>query len=259
MSAPSFFTELTRRKVFKVGGAYLVVAWLAVQAASIGFPAFDAPPWALRIFILVALLGFPIALVFAWAFEMTPNGVKPESGARSTRAILLIAAVLTALAFVWYFKGQPSYRADAPLAASAAVKPAGAASTLPVDQKSIAVLPFSDLSPAHDQEYFSDGMAEEILNALAQVKDLKVSGRTSSFYYKGKNEDLRAIGQALGVANILEGSVRKQGDKVRITAQLIPYPTIRTCGRMPSMAICPTCSNCRRASRARSPNSSRWC
>jgi len=109
----SLFTELTRRKVFKVGGAYLVVAWLAVQAASIGFPAFDAPPWALRIFILVALLGFPIALVFAWAFELTPGGVKPESGARSTRAILLAAAVLTALAFLWYFRGQPSYRADA--------------------------------------------------------------------------------------------------------------------------------------------------
>ena len=108
----SLFTELTRRKVFKVGGAYLVVAWLAVQAASIGFPAFDAPPWALRIFILVALLGFPIALVFAWAFELTPAGVKPESGARSTRAIMLVAVVLTTLAFFWYFKGQPSYRAE---------------------------------------------------------------------------------------------------------------------------------------------------
>src|SRR6478672_7084412 len=112
MNAHNFFTELKRRKVFKVGAAYLVVAWLAVQAASIGFPAFDAPPWALRIFILVAFLGFPIALVFAWAFELTPDGVKPESGTRSTRMIMLVAAVLTALAFVWYFKGQPSYRAD---------------------------------------------------------------------------------------------------------------------------------------------------
>jgi len=213
----TFFTELTRRKVFKVGGAYLVVAWLAVQAASIGFPAFDAPPWVLRIFILVALLGFPISLVFAWAFELTPAGVKPESGARSTRAIMLVAVVLTTLAFFWYLKGQPSYRADTPPAASAApTVPA-----VPITQKSIAVLPFSDLSPAHDQDYFSDGMAEEILNALAQVKDMKVAGRTSSFFYKNKNEDLRAIGKALGVANVLEGSVRKQGDKVRITAQLI--------------------------------------
>src|SRR5437868_10049979 len=213
----SLFTELTRRKVFKVGGAYLVVAWLAVQAASIGFPAFDAPPWALRIFILVALLGFPIALVFAWAFEFTPGGIKPESGTRSTRAILGVAAALSALAFFWYFKGQPSYREGTPLAATAATPALAAA----INQKSIAVLPFSDLSPAHDQDYFSDGMAEEILNALAQVKDMKVAGRTSSFFYKGKNEDLRAIGKALGVANILEGSVRKQGDKVCITAQLI--------------------------------------
>ena len=224
----SFFTELTRRKVFKVGGAYLVVAWLAVQAASIGFPAFDAPPWALRIFILVALLGFPIALVFAWAFELTPAGVKPESGARSTRAIMLVAVVLTTLAFFWYFKGQPSYRAEMGSESLSAAKTGVQAShqrtekdSDPISQKSIAVLPFSDLSPAHDQDYFSDGMAEEILNALAQVKDLKVAGRTSSFFYKGKNEDLRAIGKALGVANVLEGSVRKQGDKVRITAQLI--------------------------------------
>jgi TolB-like protein/Tfp pilus assembly protein PilF len=222
----SLFAELTRRKVFKIGGAYLVVAWLAVQAASIGFPAFDAPPWMLRVFILVTLLGFPIALVFAWAFDITPEGVKAESGVRSTRTILLVAAVLIALAFVWYFKGQPSYRAETPpapasavVAKQASVEPAMAAA--PSNGKSIAVLAFSDLSPAHDQGYFSDGMAEEILNALAQVKDLKVAGRTSSFFYKGKNEDLRTIGKTLGVANILEGSVRKQGDKVRITAQLI--------------------------------------
>ena len=222
----NFFAELTRRKVFKVGGAYLVVAWLAVQAASIGFPAFDAPPWALRIFILVALLGFPIALVFAWAFEITPDGVKPESGVRSTRAILLIAAVLTALAFAWYFKGQPSYRAEVPAPtanadASRQPAPSPASPTAAPSAKSIAVLPFTDLSPGHDQEYFSDGMAEELLNALAKVKDLKVAGRTSSFHFKGRNDDLRAIAQALDVANVLEGSVRKQGNKVRITAQLI--------------------------------------
>src|SRR6478672_13090838 len=119
MNAHNFFTELKRRKVFKVGAAYLVVAWLAVQAASIGFPAFDAPPWALRIFILVALLGFPITLVFAWAFELTPEGIKPESGARSTRAILGVAVVLATLAFVWYFKGQPSYRAETSTAPAA--------------------------------------------------------------------------------------------------------------------------------------------
>jgi TolB-like protein/Tfp pilus assembly protein PilF len=226
----SLLTELMQRKVFKVGAAYLVVAWLAVQAASIGFPAFDAPPWALRVFILIALLGFPLALVFAWAFDITPDGVKHEAATRGSKAVFATAAVLIALAFVWYFKGQPSYRAttNPPSQAAAGVADAPPAvalapvvSSSPVSSKSIAVLPFTDLSPGHDQDYFSDGMAEEILNALAQVKDLKVAGRTSSFYFKGRNEDLRAIGKALGVAHILEGSVRTQGDKVRITAQLI--------------------------------------
>ena len=107
----SLAAELSRRKVFKVGGAYLVVAWLAVQAVSIGFPAFDAPPWALRVFILMAMLGFPIALVFAWAFDMTPDGVKSEgSSTRATVGVYVAAAALAGLALGWYFKGQPSYR-----------------------------------------------------------------------------------------------------------------------------------------------------
>jgi TolB-like protein len=228
-SAMSFISELSRRKVIKVGGAYLVAAWLAVQAASIGFPAFDAPPWALRVFILVVLLGFPMALVFAWAFDITPQGVRTETGARSGRVVALIAFALAALAFVWYFKGQPSYRTETQAQAPQAAKTTAATTesdkaanaTTPINSKSIAVLPFTDLSPDHDQEYFSDGMAEELLNALAKVKDLKVAGRTSSFHFKGKNEDLRTVGQALAVANVLEGSVRKQGNKVRITAQLI--------------------------------------
>ncbi len=211
----SLIAELKRRKVFKVGAAYLVIAWLAVQAASIGFPAFDAPPWVLRVFILIALLGFPIAVVLAWVFDITPEGVKLDTDASGGKRLFVVAGLLIVLAIGWYFFGQPSFRrgdvATKPVAAPVVVAP----------QKSIAVLAFIDLSPAHDQGYFSDGMSEEILNALAQVKDLKVAGRTSSFYYKGRNEDLRTIGKALGVANILEGSVRKQGDKVRITAQLI--------------------------------------
>jgi TolB-like protein len=215
----SLFDELKRRKVFKVGAAYLVVAWVAVQAASIGFPAFDAPPGALRIFILVIFLGFPISLVFAWAFDVTPEGVKAEGGAGNKR-FLLVAAGLAALAFVWYFKGQPAYLDGAAKPGQAAVAAAGKPA-LPINRKSIAVLPVVNMSADKDQEYFSDGISEEILNALAQVKDLKVAGRTSSFQYKGKDKDLRAVGQALGVAHILEGSVRKQGDKVRITAQLV--------------------------------------
>ena len=219
----SLFEELKRRKVFKVGAAYLVVAWLAIQAASIGFPAFAAPPWALRIFILVVFLGLPISLVFAWAFDVSPDGVKNE-GVRGSKPFLLIAAGLAALAFAWYFKGQPAYldRPGPAPVANATGAPAGSqVASAPISKKSVAVLPFVNMSADKDQDYFSDGISEEIQNALAQVKDLKVAGRTSSFQFKGKNQDLRAVGQALGVAHVLEGSVRKQGDKVRITAQLV--------------------------------------
>jgi TolB-like protein len=215
----SLLAELQRRKVFKAGAAYLVVAWLAVQAVSIAFPAFDAPPWALRVFILMALLGFPLAVVMAWILDATPDGIKLDPNVSGSKRVYAGAAILIALAVGWYFYGQPSLRKGdvalvAPRPAPAAVAPA-------VPRKSIAVLAFTDLSPKHDQDYFSDGIAEELLNALAKVKDLKVAGRTSAFYYKGRNEDLRTIGRALGVANVLEGSVRTQGDKVRITAQLI--------------------------------------
>jgi TolB-like protein/cytochrome c-type biogenesis protein CcmH/NrfG len=209
--------ELKRRKVFKVGAAYLVVAWLAVQAVSIGLPAFDAPPWVLRVFILFALLGFPAVLLMSWAFEVTPQGVKADAAAPGTKRVFASAAGLGVLALGWYFYGQPAIRGEAPHT----VPTIEAAATPAIPAKSVAVLAFVDMSPAHDQEYFSDGIAEEILNALAQVKDLKVAGRSSSFHYKGHNEDLRAIGKALGVAHVLEGSVRSQGNRVRITAQLI--------------------------------------
>ncbi len=216
----NLFNELTRRKVFKVGAAYLVVAWLAVQAASIAFPAFDAPAWALRIFILVALLGFPISLVFAWAFDMTPDGLQPETGPRSSKIIFAIVGVLVVLAFAWYFKGQPTYREPADAQATAAKQ--NAVSALPAAGKnSIAVMPFVNMSSDKEQEYFSDGMTEEILNALANVPNLAVTARTSVFSLKGQNKDVREIGKLLGVAYILEGSVRKAGDQVRITAQLI--------------------------------------
>ncbi len=215
----TLFNELTRRKVFKVGAAYLVVAWLAVQAASIAFPAFEAPGWALRIFILIALLGFPISLVFAWAFDITPDGLKPETGARSSKVIFAIVAVLVVLAFAWYFKGQPSYREPAEVNTQAAVNAAN--STATAGKNSIAVMPFVNMSSDKEQEYFSDGMTEEILNALANVPNLAVTARTSVFSLKGQNKDIREIGKLLGVAYVLEGSVRKAGDQVRITAQLI--------------------------------------
>ena len=203
----SLIDELKRRKVFKVGGAYLVVAWLAVQAVSIGFPAFDAPPWALRVFILMAMLGFPIALVFAWMFDMTPDGVRSErSSGRATIGVYVAAAALAGLALGWYFKGQPSYRVgDVP------------AGTSP----SVAVLPFANMSGKADEEYFSDGMTEELLNVLAKIPKLNVAARTSVFEFKGKGGDVREIGRKLGVGNIVEGSVRRDGGQVRVTAQLI--------------------------------------
>ena len=217
----NLFEELKRRKVFKVGAAYLVVAWLAVQGASIGFPAFEAPPWALRIFILVALLGFPVVLVMAWVFEHTPEGVRLDPVQRGTKRVVAVSALLVALAMAWFFYGQASVHPGEKVVLEGELSRPKAAPAPEVDPKSIAVLAFSDLSPKRDQDYFSDGVSEEILNALVRVQDLKVAGRTSSFYYKGRNVDLRTIGKALGVAHVLEGSVRTQGDKVRITAQLI--------------------------------------
>src|SRR6266581_4889923 len=205
----NFFSELKRRKVFKVGAAYLIVAWLAVQAASIGFPAFDAPPWALRIFILIALLGFPIAVVMAWVFDITREGVKLDSQTSGSKGLFAAAAVLIVLALGWYFYGQPSFRKGD------VTTPAVA------DRNSIAVLPFTNISGKADEDYFSDGMTEELLNVLAKVPQLKVVARTSVFQFKAKGGDIREIGRKLGVTNIVEGSVRRDGPEVRITAQLV--------------------------------------
>ena len=210
----SLIDELKRRKVFKVGAAYLVVAWLAVQAASIGFPAFDAPPWVLRVFILIVLLGFPLALALAWIFEITPEGVKTDADAPGSKRVFAAAIALVALALGWYYFGQPSFRKGD--VATPASQSATAAA-----KNSLAVMAFTDLSPGRDQEYFSDGMAEEILNALARVKELTVIGRSSSFQFKGRNVGARQIGEELGAAHLLEGAVRRQGDRVRITATLV--------------------------------------
>ena len=202
----SVFTELKHRKVLKVGGAYLVVAWLIVQAASIGFPAFGAPPWALRVFIFVVMLGFPIALVFAWVFEVTADGVRTAPSSRASVGVFVVAAALATLAVVWYFKGQPSYRAG-----DVAVN----------EEPSVAVLPFANISGKPEEEYFSDGMTEELLNVLARLHSLKVAARTSVFEFKGKGGDVREIGRKLGVSHIVEGSVRREGEHVRVTAQLV--------------------------------------
>ena len=205
----SLIAELKRRKVFRAGAAYLVVAWLAVQAASIGFPAFDAPPWALRVFILVSLLGFPLALVMAWIVDATPEGMKLDPSPAGRTIVFGAAAVLVALALGWYFYGQPSFRKG------------DVATPVAAEPNSIAVLPFANMSSNAEQEFFSDGMTEELLNVLAKVPQLKVVARTSVFEFKGKGGDVREIGRKLGVSHILEGSVRRDGEQVRVTAQLV--------------------------------------
>ncbi len=230
----SLLAELKRRNVIRMAGLYLVGAWLIPQVSSTVLPMFGAPDWLPRTVVILLAIGFVPTLIFSWIYELTPDGIKrdadvpcersvtPQTGRRIDR--MIIAVLLIALVYFGVDKFALAPRRDtSPMPSTP--KPANDGAAAPeanaIDGKSIAVLPFTDLSPTHDQEYFSDGMAEEILNARAQVRDLKVAGRTSSFHFKGMNEDLRTIGSTLGVANVLEGSVRKQGDKVRITAQLI--------------------------------------
>ncbi len=213
----SFVAELKQRKVFRVATLYLVVGWIAVQAASIALPAFDAPPWMLRIVILLIALGFPFALVLSWALDVTPGGVRVSQSGAGTKRIAVVAALLAALALVWFFRGQPALRlADTatPTAAPTAGAPEAAA-------RSIAVLPFVNMSNDAANDYFSDGLAETTLDMLAQVPNLKVVARTSSFAFKGQAVDVRKIGATLGAATLLEGSVQRAGDAVRITAQLV--------------------------------------
>lgn len=232
----SFIEELKRRNVFRVAVAYLVTCWLLLQAADIVLENIEAPVWIMQVFMLTLALGFPVALVFAWAFELTPEGLKKEkdvdrsksitrqTGRRLDFAIIGVLVVAVGILLADRFRtgqGKNTAIPDQAERDSVAQLETGGANALSPTQKSIAVLPFVNMSSDPEQEYFSDGISEEILNALARIKELKVAGRTSSFAFKGKNQDLRQIGDTLGVEHILEGSVRKSGLKVRITAQLI--------------------------------------
>ena len=184
-----FISELKRRSVFKVGVAYVILAWVVAQVMELALDSFAAPDWVIKTVLTLLVVGFPIAVFLAWAYELTPDGIKLTKSGSLDNAGQTASAV--------------------------------AAATPPAIKQSIAVLPFADMSPEKDQEYFSDGIAEELLNQLTKLKGLHVAGRTSSFFFKGKNEDLRDIGEKLNVAHILEGSVRKAGNRVRITAQLV--------------------------------------
>jgi len=223
------FAELKRRNVFKVAAAYIIVGWLIMQAGDTLAPALHLPDWVNSALAFFLILGFPLALFFAWAFEMTPEGIKREKDVDRTRSIThvtgqklnytIIALLVAALGYFAYdkFVAQPKIAAEAAFAREETV------TAKTNEEQSIAVLPFVDMSANSDNEYFSDGLTEELLNILANIKELRVAGRTSSFAFKGKDEDLRSIGEKLNVVTILEGSVRKDDkrNRVRITAQLI--------------------------------------
>jgi TolB-like protein len=229
----NFFAELKRRNVYKVAVAYAVVGWLAMQVASTIVPALHLPDSITTAVVVLVLLGFPLALIIAWAFEMTPEGIKrtervspnekmPQWSARKFAAFILVVVICAAALLVFKLVGIPQTRDWAVRSEDNNDGSRGrSAASLPVAEKSIAVVPLVNQSGDPNQEYFSDGLSEELINVLGQIRELRVIGRNSSFRFKGKSDDSRVIGQALQVANVLEGSVRKAGDRVRISLQLV--------------------------------------
>ena len=209
----NLLTELQRRNVFRVGAAYIVIAWVVAQVFDLLADNFGAPDWVMKVVLSLLGIGFVVALVFSWAYELTPDGLKksedvpadesiaPQTGNKLT--VIAVIGLVCALAFIAWDKLGTGTRETAGT------------------EKSVAVLPFADLSQGQDQEWFADGLTEEILNSLARLPELKVTARTSSFEFKNTNIDVGDIASRLGVAHIVEGSVRRIGDELRVTAQLI--------------------------------------
>jgi TolB-like protein len=234
----SFFIELKRRNVFRVGIAYGITAWLLAQIADLSLENFGAPEWVIKTILLVLLIGFPLALLLAWAFELTPDGLKREkdvdrsesvtadTGKKLNTAILVLIAAAVAYLLIDRFQ-QPLDRESADLPVAVEKAPEPVAPAVEETQPSIAVLPFINMSTDPEQEFFSDGISEELLNLLVRVDGLQVASRTSSFIYKGENLNIGQIAGELKVNHILEGSVRKSGNRVRITAQLIDVSSDR--------------------------------
>jgi serine/threonine-protein kinase len=218
MNPHKFFSELKRRNVYKVAVAYAVVAWLLIQIATQVFPFFEIPNWTVRLVVLLIVIGFPIALIIAWAFELTPQGIQRTEVADAAhehsrgKAWIYIAIVGVLLSIGLFFLGQ--YTAGR-------ATPRQSESVTAIPDKSIAVLPLVNTSGDPGNEYFSDGLSEELIAVLTKIPELKVIGRSSSFLFKGKSDDSKTIGEKLSVAHLIEGSVRKQGDRVRIVAELI--------------------------------------
>ena len=209
-----------------------VVGWLVIQIGSIVLPTFHAPEWVAQTLIVIVLLGFPIALVLAWAFELTPEGIKRTEDVTPNESITFrtgrkLVGITIALALI--AAGLMTFKVLRPKPATMAAPAASAAPVLPaIAAKSIAVLPLVNTSADAANDYFSDGLSEELISVLAKIPGLKIIGRSSSFLFKGTADDSRTIGDKLGVANLLEGSVRKEGDRVRIVAELINVADGRT-------------------------------
>src|SRR3989454_7844425 len=216
MNLRTFFAELKRRNVYKVAVAYAVVGWLLVQVTTQVFPIFEIPNWALRLIVLAIIIGFPIALVMAWAFELTPEGLKRTEDVdlvtqphTKSHTWIYVVVVAGAISVSLFFLGRYTARNGSSASSSATLG------------KSIAVLPFESLSDDKANAYFATGIQDEILARLSQIADLKVISKTSTQQYKSAPANLREIAQQLGVAHILEGSVQKANDQVRVTVQLI--------------------------------------
>jgi len=221
MNSGNFFAELKRRNVYKVAVAYAIVAWLLIQAASILFPTFEAPAWVMKVFVTAVILGFPVALIFAWAFEITPEGIKradevsPDESMTRRRswkltAIIVLVAVVAAGLLIFQFTRKANVNTKVNVA---------------VDSKSVAVLPFENLSSDKENAFFAQGIQDEIITTLSKIGGLRVISRTSTANYKSAPENLPKIARELRVANVLEGSVQKSGDRVHINVQLIQADT----------------------------------
>ena len=224
MDPATFLTELKRRKVYRVAVAYAIVAWLLIQAASILFPTFEAPPWVMKVFVTAVILGFPVALILAWAFELTPEGIKraeeippresktPRAGRKWTAIIVAAAVLATALLAFQFARTRKPATAELP-------KQIGP--TAATTDKSVAVLPFENLSSDKENAFFAQGIQDEIITTLSRISGLRVISRTSTAHYKSAPENLSEIARQLRVSNMLEGSVQKAGDRVHINVQLI--------------------------------------
>jgi len=220
MSERNFFAELKRRNVYKVAVAYAIIAWLLVQIATQVFPFFEIPNWAVRLVVLVLIAGFPVALVFSWAFEITLEGIVRETDVESGKSIThhtgkKIVAITIVLAII--AAGLLAFRLFGPKL----VGPRHSEVAAAIPEKSIAVLPFDSLSEDKNNAYFAEGVQDEILTRLAKVADLKVISRTSTQHLKSAPDDLPQIAKQLGVAHVLEGSVQKANDQIRVNVQLI--------------------------------------